>query len=134
MRGATWRGVVRGVVVLAGASVAAVGVYRAPVDAEAQVRYGVYWLTQPHQPARVGRVWCNAVRTVEYWAYVDGEYRWADIGNQAANPWQLCAVRGEDASYASFAEFQAATCALPEFQGKALIFQNHSVLETVVQN
>lgn len=103
-------------------------------SADAQVRYGVYWLTQPHQTTRVGRVWCNPDRTAEYWAYVQGEYRWADVGNGPSQRWVLEAEFAGESSYPSFAAFRDATRALPEFQGKTLVFQDHSVVETVVQN
>jgi hypothetical protein len=132
MRFRSFRGPILGLAAAVAASVLA-GLPATP-PAEAQIRCGGFWLVQPHQTARVGRAWANADRTVEYWAYVDGEYRWADASNGPANRWRLDAEFEGSTSFGSFEAFRDATLALPEFDGKVLVFQQHVVTETVVQN
>jgi hypothetical protein len=103
----------------------------APTRAGAQIDEGEFALFQPQQQAPVGRAWCNADRTVEYWAYVVGEYAFPLQGNGG---WRLDATRVSGTSYSSFAQFRAAVLALPQMAGKKILFQDHSVTEQTVVN
>lgn len=135
MRRLNRRGLVRSFAVLALiAAVCLASLVSAPQSAQAQIGFGEYGLFQPHQPGIVGRAWCNADRTVEYWAYVVGEYRWPDASNGPGNRAQLAFERAGGMQYPSFEAFQAAVRAMPQFQGKALEFENHSVVRSFVQN
>ena len=100
----------------------------------AQVQSGDYWLYQPHQPAPVGRAWCNSDRTVEYWAYVNGEYEFGGASSGLSGRWRLEVEQVGSASYASFADFKDAVLDQPEIQGKTILFQNHQVSESVEVN
>lgn len=100
----------------------------------AQVEVGGYWLFQPHQSAPVGRAWSNADRTNEYWAYIVGEYRFADEQSTGSAHWKLEASYASPQSYGSLAEFKSAVLALPEMSGKTILFQAHLVSEETVEN
>jgi hypothetical protein len=105
-----------------------------PSAASAQIGPGEYLLFQPHQPGVVGRAWANPDQTVEFWAYVHTEYRFAGPGNVAGNRWHLGAERVGNVQYPNLAAFKAAVLAMPEFQGKAMLFEDHSVVHSTVQN
>jgi hypothetical protein len=106
----------------------------APPEARAQMAQGEYWLYQPQQGAPVGRAWANSDRSVEYWAYVVGEYEFADVTNVPANPWHLDLQRIGTGAYANFAAFKAAILAMPMMSGKTILFQSHVVTEETVEN
>jgi hypothetical protein len=117
-----------------GLAVFAIGTATAAKKARAQIKDGDYWLYQPQQSTPVGRAYSNADHTAEYWAYVDGEYRFADTTNIPVNPWHLNAALASTTDYTSYASFKTAVLARAEFQGKTIVFQNHSVSEETVQN
>ena len=102
--------------------------------ARAQVRIGEFELHQPGASGAVGFVACNADRTVEWWAYIDGTYSWGDASSTTANPWKLEAVRLGDTTASTFMEWRAEVLALSVMAGKRVVFQNHSVVETTVDN
>src|SRR5262245_5618753 len=54
---------------------------------EAQARPGEYALYQ--NGVVVGWLWVNGAQTLEYWAYIEGVYEWADIQHTCANRWKL---------------------------------------------
>lgn len=134
LRTRSWEfGAVVGAVVLAGIG-SMTGVFPRSTPVLAQADPGEYWLIQPGASMHVGRVWCNGDRSVEYWAYVEGEYVWADSSNGVNNRWRLDAEYIGATSYASFQAFKDAVCALPIYEGQTITFQSHGVTEDVVEN
>jgi hypothetical protein len=108
---------------------------RTTKQVHAQIDSGEFLLYQSHQSAPVGRAWSNSDRTVEYWAYIVGEYKLADTSNYDWNHhWDLEAVRVSGASYSNYSAFKTAILALSEMAGKQVRFQNHGVTEETVQN
>ena len=103
-------------------------------EVSAQVGTGDFWLFQPQQPGPVGRAWCNPARTVEYWAYVVGEYQFSSAENGPGQRWNLGVEATPSPGYANYASFKTAVRALPQFAGKSIRFQNHSMIEEVVNN
>ena len=95
---------------------------------------GDFWLYQPQQSGPVGRAWCNPARTVEYWAYVVGEYQFSSAENGPGQRWNLGAEATPSGGYASYDSFKTAVRALPQFAGKSIRFQNHSMIEEVDNN
>ncbi|MCE9634818.1 MAG: hypothetical protein K8T90_03850 [Planctomycetes bacterium] len=127
------RFVAAGVVLTAGV-LAVTGVFPNAEKASAQIGPGRYWLIQPGVQGHGGFACCNADRTVEYWAYVDGTYTFASPSNGSNNRWRLDAEYIASGTYSSFQAFEDAVCAMGEFQGKTLLFQDHSVTENVIEN
>ena len=126
-------GAVVGAVIVAGLA-AVSGVFPRSTPLAAQTGTGEYWLIQPGANMRVGRVWCNGDRSIEYWAYVDGVYTWADASHGVDNHWRLDAEYIGSASYSSFQQFKDAVCALPIYEGQTITFQAHGITEDVVEN
>lgn len=102
--------------------------------AAAQIRDGTYWLHQPHQQGPVGRAWCSGDGTTEYWAYVHGEYVWPGAGNGPSSPWRLDAARVAGSPFGSYEAWKDTVLDLPEFEGKTIVFQAHTVAEETVGN
>lgn len=100
----------------------------------AQIDVGDYWLFQPQQTGPVGRAYCNAGHTAEYWAYTTGEYRFPNSSNGPGNRGHIDFERVSGGSYATYAAFKTAVRALPEMAGKTILFQNHSVAEETITN
>jgi len=126
---------VRAAVLISVASVAALAfVFATPRRASAQIHGGDFSLYQTTQLNTVGRAWCSGDHSVEYWAYVEGEYAFADSGNDSVNRWRLDAEYDSAADYADFEAFKTAILALPEMSGKTVRFQSHVVAEEVVEN
>ena len=122
---------VAGVVAVGGLASSA-AVLATPGVAHAQLFDSDFWLYQPQQTAPVGRAWSNPDRTVEYWAYVVGEYEFGGAANGPGNRWHLDAQRVPGSGYGSYAGFKAAVLALPEMQGKTILFQKHTATEETV--
>lgn len=120
--------------VLAGGLAVVAGVFPNAPATSAQINPGMHWLIQPGAQGHVGIAFCNADRTVEYWAYVDGVYKFAGPQNGPGNRWHLDAEYISNSSFANFAEFKAAVLGMSDFQGKGVVFQSHSVVEEFVAN
>jgi hypothetical protein len=102
--------------------------------ARAQLHGGEFSLYQPSQISTVGRAWCSSDHTIEYWAYVDGEFTFADTSNDSLNRWRLDAEHVSLEEYEDYNAFKSAVLALPEMSGKTVRFQSHAVSEEVVVN
>lgn len=97
-------------------------------SARAQIGAGQFWVFQPAFGVPVGRAFCNAEHTVEYWAYDTSRYEFSSPDNGPQNRWTIEVQSAAGDLPATFAEFQAQVLALPEFAGKPMLFENHSIV------
>jgi hypothetical protein len=97
----------------------------------AQCKPGEYVLSQI---GTVGWVYVSPDRSSEWWAYLDGSYRWADRTAVAEHRWNLAAEYVGAQAYPSFAAWKSAVLTRPEARGRTLVFQQHAVAEETVQN
>jgi hypothetical protein len=95
---------------------------------------GEFILHQPGVSDPVGWVRVNSDRTVEWWAYVDETYSWADSSNNSSAPWHLDAEYLGNASYGSYAVWKAAVLQRAAAQEHTVVFQTHAVAEETVAN
>lgn len=113
--------------------VAAPGATLAPADAQVATD-GNYRFNQPHQSDPVA--WCHrsANGAAEYWAYVQGEYEWANGDHTPQSPWELSGCRVSTTSYSSFTDWKNWVLGLAATQGKTIRFQDMSVTEETIDN
>ena len=102
--------------------------------AVAQLNAGEYGLYQPGASDPVGWVRVNGDRSVEWWAYVDDAYSWADSTNTVASPWHLEARYVGPGNFATYPMWKSDVLQRPAAQGETIVFQNHSVEEEAVEN
>ena len=102
--------------------------------AEAQIKIGEFALFQSGGGTPVGWAVTNADRTVEWWAYIDGTYEWADSSRTPMNPWALEAAYMGSSGWGSFDAWKADVLGRSAASGMRIIFQVHAVEETVVDN
>lgn len=102
--------------------------------AAAQVQDGEYGLYQPGNSDPVGWARVSGDRTVEWWAYVDSAYSWADDTNTAASPWHLEARYIGPGNFATYPIWKADVLQRAAAQGHTIVFQDHSVAEESVEN
>lgn len=119
-------------VVIAGAT--ALNLFGATKDVQAQVDFGEYALFQPGSEGVVGWVVTNSDRSVEWWAYLDDAYVWANIASTPQNRWHLEAERVGGAGWSGFEAWKADVLSRPVTYGRHLVFQNHVVAESAVEN
>ena len=105
-----------------------------PQHAVAQTRFGEFALFQPGSGGVVGWVVSNPDRTVEWWAYIEGSYEWADTTSTPQDRWKLEAERIGDPLTSSFENWKTSVLLRSIAVGKRIVFQNHSVVETAVDN
>lgn len=101
---------------------------------DAQVKPGEFALFQPGISNPVGWARINSDRTVEWWAYIEGSYTWADNTNTPSSRWHLEAEYDGPGSYASYAAWRADVLQRAAAQGHTVTFQNHTVTEDTVAN
>lgn len=98
---------------------------------QAQMKPGEFTL---HQSGLVGWVYVNSDRTVEWWAYIDGEYEWADSSSVGSNLWQLDAEYVGSTPWITYAAWKANVLQRAAADGKTIVFQQHAVTEESVEN
>ena len=102
---------------------------------DAQITVGEYCLFQPGSPeVFVGWVVTNSDRNVEWWAYFDDSYEWADYGCTSENRWKLEAQWVGTAGWSNFEAWKSEVLDRHVTDGRRLVFQNHAVAESVVDN
>jgi hypothetical protein len=99
--------------------------------ARAQVGPGEFAL---HQGPTVGWVCVSSDRTTEWWAYVDGVYRWADETCTSSSPWVAQAEYIGVGTWGSFEAWKADVLTRQAAQGKTIVFQRHAVEQESVAN
>lgn len=113
-------------IVLASMPVASALLPGSRASAIAQVDAGEYSLLQT---GTVGWVRVSSDRTVEWWAYIDGAYEWADPGSTGQNRWRLDAEYIGDGDFVSYAAWKTDVLERPEALGQTIVFQIHAVSE-----
>jgi hypothetical protein len=98
---------------------------------QAQLKPGEFAL---HQSGLVGWVYVNSDRTVEWWAYIDGLYEWADSSSVGSNQWQLDAEYIGSTPWITYSAWKANVLERAAADGKTIVFQQHAVTEESVEN
>jgi hypothetical protein len=100
-------------------------------DARAQCKGGEYAL---QQSGLVGWVYVNSERTIEWWAYLDEVYEWADTTSVGGNAWHLQAEYIGTGGWSSYAEWRSDVLQRSAAQGRTVVFQQHAVNAETVSN
>lgn len=102
--------------------------------AQAQIKGGVFELERLDSSSKVAWCYRSADGTTEWWAYIHGQYRWADETATENDKWGIKGVYTGSASYSTYAEWRDYVLGLDETQGQSVIFQQMTVYEETILN